>query len=115
MHELAVSRGILGVAIDAAQQAGAKSVTAIDLVIGDLSSIVDDSVQFHFDIISRNTLAEGAVLNFRREPASVVCWDCTGTSVVRSSLPAACPLCGGSNLLVENGREFYVESIEVED
>jgi len=46
MHELAVTENILSIASKHAQESGATRVTAINLVIGQLSSIVDDSVQF---------------------------------------------------------------------
>ena len=34
-------------------------MTAIDLVVGELSSIVDDSVQFYWDLIAEDTAAAG--------------------------------------------------------
>ena len=58
MHELAVTEGILALALETAQRAGARRISGIDLVVGDVSSIVDDSVQFYFDVLSRNTPAE---------------------------------------------------------
>jgi len=115
MHELPVTQGILSVSLEAAEKAGARRITAIDLVIGAMSGIVDDSVQFYFDILSRNTPAEGAVLRFRREPATAVCWDCDQRFEVVPPLDGVCPACGGARLQISGGREFYVESIEVDD
>jgi hydrogenase nickel incorporation protein HypA/HybF len=114
MHELAVTQGILDVAVDAAKQAGADRILAIDLVIGDLSGMVDDSIQFYFDILGRDTLAQGATLRFRREPAIATCLDCGDKSEVSPPLAVSCPACGSFRLRVTGGREFRVESIEVD-
>ncbi len=115
MHELPVTEGILSTALEAAERANARRILAIDLVIGDLSSIVDDSVQFYFDILSRGTPAAGAVLRFRREPATATCRDCGCQYPASVPLVALCPVCGSAHVQVTGGREFYVESIEVDD
>ncbi len=115
MHELAVTEGILQVALDAARQAGARRICAIDLVIGELSGLVDDSIQFYFDILSRDTAAANAALRFRREPAHVICGDCAGQFAGRPPLAPFCPQCGSFRLRVVGGRELRVESIEVEE
>lgn len=115
MHELAVTQGIVSVAVEAAQQAGGERILAIDLVIGDLSSIVDESVQFYFDFLSQGTLAEGAVLRFRRTSAQASCFDCGHQFAVSVPLLAVCPVCDSAHLQVTGGQEFYIESIEVDD
>lgn len=115
MHELAVTESILKIAIDASQKNGARPITAINLVIGELSSIVDDSVQFYFDLLSKGTLAENAVLHFRREPAVVVCLDCAHQFNAHAPLDPYCPVCGSARLQVRGGRDFFIESIEVAD
>jgi hydrogenase nickel incorporation protein HypA/HybF len=115
MHELSVTQGILDVALEAARGAGAGRILAINLVIGDLSSIVDDSVQFYFDFLSRDTPAQGAVLRFDRQPAEARCGDCAHTFEAAIPLIPTCPACGSARLAITGGREFLVESIEVDD
>jgi hydrogenase nickel incorporation protein HypA/HybF len=112
MHELPITEGILKIAAEAAD---GRRITTIHLVVGELSSIVDDSVQFYFDILSKGTPAEGAVLDFQRRSATLACLDCERSFEVRAPLPAICPHCGGTRLQVKGGRELRVESIEVDD
>lgn len=115
MHELPITQGILDTALAAARQADAQRILAIDLVIGALSGVVDDSVQFYFDILSQGTLAEGATLRFRRPQASATCLDCGATFLAAPPLAPACPACDSPAVRVDGGREFFVESIEIDD
>ncbi len=114
MHELPVTQGILSVVLETAKKHKAQRINSIDLVIGDLSSIVDDSVQFYFDILSKDTLAEGAKLNFRREAAVVTCLECEHRFTATSPLSPFCPRCNSLHLQVSGGKDFYIDSIEID-
>ena len=114
MHELPVTQGILSVALETAQKHKARRIDSIDLVIGDLSSFVDDSIQFYFDILSKDTLAEGAKLNFKREAAVVTCLECGHCFNAASPLSPFCPACDSLRLQVSGGKDFYIDSIEIE-
>ena len=115
MHELPATQAILDAAICTARDHGASRIVAIDLVIGEMSTMMDDSVQMYFDILSRDTPAAGAVLRFRREPGAATCFDCAARYPVRPPLEPACPVCGGTFVRVTGGQQFTIESIEVND
>ena len=113
MHELSVTESVLEIACKHAEKAQARKVTDIYLVIGRLSSIVDDSVQFYWDVISRDTICKNAQLHFRREPAKLVCLDCQSEYTLEDEL-MPCPNCGSARIRVLSGDEFNLESIEIQ-
>lgn len=113
MHELGVTQNLLDLALQYAEPAGVKQITALHLVIGELSSIVDESIQFYWDFTAKGTIADGAVLHFDRIPATFGCLDC---GAVFERTPAyACPQCGGGRVEIKTGEEFFLKSIEVEE
>jgi hydrogenase nickel incorporation protein HypA/HybF len=113
MHELAITEEILRVAIEHAERANAGRITAIHMVVGDLSTVVDDSVQFYFDFLSPGTIAEGARLDFRRVAARFRCRQC-GHEYEPQAMDWHCPHCQALGGEVIAGREFYLDSMEVE-
>jgi hydrogenase nickel incorporation protein HypA/HybF len=111
MHELSVTESILEIALRHGREAGATAVTDIFLVIGELSTIVDESVQFYWDIITEGTPAAGSQLHFQRIPARLSCRACGHTYSPRENLP--CPACGSIDIDILAGEEFYLEAIEI--
>ncbi len=49
MHELSITQSILSIVLEQAKTAKASKISEIDLTIGELSGVVDESVQFCFD------------------------------------------------------------------
>lgn len=113
MHELSVTENVLEIACKHAEKAQASRVTDIYLVIGRLSSIIDDSVEFYWNFISKDTLCQDAKLHFNRLPATMVCLDCDHQYILEDEL-IPCPNCGSSRIRVVSGDEFFLESIEIE-
>lgn len=113
MHELSVTQSILDISLRHAQTANAKRVTDINLVIGEFSSLVDDSVQFYWDIIARETIAQGARLHFNRIPGEMTCGNC-GHIFQPGGETFECPSCSSAFVRITKGDEFRVESIDVE-
>jgi hydrogenase nickel incorporation protein HypA/HybF len=113
MHELAVTQSILEIVRKHAESAGASRVTDIHLSIGDLSTIVDDSVQFYWNIITEGTICEGSSLHFSRIKARIRCQECQAEYTLEHEL-TPCPKCGSNLIKIIAGEEFQVESMEIE-
>jgi hydrogenase nickel incorporation protein HypA/HybF len=113
MHELAVTESILEIALRHARSAEARQVTALHLVIGELASIIDDSVQFYWDIIAKDTIAEGAQLFFRRVPIEMQCQSCQSRFLPNEN-DFTCPECCGTRVKILSGEEFFLESIDIQ-
>ena len=113
MHELAVTQSILDISLRHAQKVDAKRIVGINLVVGKFSSLVDDSVQFYWDMIADGTIAQGAALHFERIPAEMTCQDC-GHVFEPGDETFACPKCLSPRVRLSKGDELRVESIDVE-
>ena len=113
MHELAVSQSILQIALDNANKVDAKLIKSINLEIGQLASLVDDSINFYWDIISEGTIAQGASLVINRIPARMRCFDCENIFSPNENT-FECPSCSSIRVHVIYGEEMRVESIDVE-
>jgi len=110
MHELTITQNIIDIAVGEARN---RRIRRINLIIGELSSVVEDSIRFCFDVISKETLAEGAALSVTTVPARIRCASCSREFGYEGK--GICPGCGKRGGEVMAGREFYLESIEVED
>ena len=113
MHELSVTESILELTLEHARKADASKVTGINLIIGQLSSLVDDSIQFYWDTISEDTICQGAKLTFTRIPAVLQCQDCQNEFSIAEEVKP-CPICGSYRSIIIHGEEFYLDSIEIE-
>jgi hydrogenase nickel incorporation protein HypA/HybF len=113
MHELGVTENIVNIALTKAGEAQANKVTRINLVVGELSGFAPDCIQFYFDTLSKDTIAQGAALHFESVPAELRCRDCSAVFQPQDTL-WSCPKCVGRSVEIFKGRELYIESLEVE-
>lgn len=112
MHEFAVTEGLLEIVQAEARKAGASRVDEVHVTIGELSTFVDRSIEFYFSELSRDTLAEGALLVFNRIEARAWCDLCSITFRPDSTF-VACPQCRNPVLELTQGQELFVDSIEI--
>jgi hydrogenase nickel incorporation protein HypA/HybF len=113
MHEYPVTEQIIKIASEKAKENKALRVTRINLVVGEASGFIGESIQMYFDILAKDTICEGAVLEMETVKSK---WKCPGCDILytRRPLSFACPQCGEDGLPTNIGKEFYVKSIEID-
>jgi len=114
MHELALTQGILAIVQSEAKKQHFSRVSEIRLKIGEYSGVIPDCIREFFPLASAGTPAEGAELIMESVPAEFACADC-GYHGAPDRKNACCASCGSTAVKMVAGREFFVESLKVED
>jgi hydrogenase nickel incorporation protein HypA/HybF len=115
VHELPITQHILEIVEEQAKKAGRSRVKKITIAVGDLSSIEFECVRFYFDELKKGHVAEAAVLDYIKIPVKLKCRGCGHEFISESTLPPwDCPKCGNSGVTIIEGKDSFVESIEVE-
>ncbi|MBU6450379.1 MAG: hydrogenase maturation nickel metallochaperone HypA [Cyanobacteria bacterium REEB67] len=109
MHELSITQNIVAIV---AEQAGEHKVLRVKLEIGERSAIVPDSIRFCFDVCSKGTIMEGALLEIDEIKAKGRCRHCRAEFPL-NTLAAACP-CGSREIECIAGEELKIKEMETE-
>jgi hydrogenase nickel incorporation protein HypA/HybF len=123
MHELSLSSAILDTV---RRHADGRRVSEVEIRVGRLRQVVPDSLSFYFEIVSRDTIAEGAAFEMELVDALMRCRSCShewdpapppaeDESQIMLLPQFRCPACEAPGAEVVTGEEFEVESITVED
>ena len=110
MHEMSITQGVVEVC---EQHAGGRRVKEVVLLIGELSGVVPEAVEFCFEACSRGTGLDGARLVIERVPGRAHCPDCGADFALRAYFDP-CPGCGGYRHEITGGEELRVKELEVE-
>jgi hydrogenase nickel incorporation protein HypA/HybF len=114
VHELSIMSGILDIVLDHANKNNAKKVTTINLRIGQLSDIIPEWAQSYFDMLSKDTIADGAALDIEHIPVKVRCRACGHEHTFKDKKWSfTCVKCESSDIELLEGREFSIVSIEI--
>ena len=113
MHELSITQSILSIVLEKAEAAQASRIVKVNITMGKLSGVVDDCVQFYFELLSKDTIAAGASISFYQSPTKLRCRNCANV-FMPADIDWTCPNCHSQGVEIISGRECFVESIEVE-
>ena len=113
MHEISICEGILQVLEAEAIKQGFSKIKTVFLEIGDLSSIELDALSFGFDVVTKNSVADGAKLEIIRIAGTAWCMKCAKSVIIKRRFDE-CPDCGSYQLQTTGGNEMRIKELEVE-
>ena len=93
-------------------QAEPLQITKIHLIVGQFTCVEPVSLQFAFEIQTRNTFLEGAELVIQDVPLVAYCHSCQQEYRPLIGLDYACPTCQGPMDDIRSGRELKIDRIE---
>ena len=102
---------ILDIALEEAKKAEATEIKRIHLNIGDRSGVELESLKFAFEMVTKNSMAENAILSISSIPFKGECLSCGHQFESRDFM--VCDVCGGFAKVI-SGQELQIESLEVE-
>ena len=113
MHELSLTQNLIEIAEEHARRENATVITSVTMEIGALSGVMPEAVEFAFEACTKNTLAEGALLEIRHIPALGRCQKC-GQECEMESLLDGCSACGSYALDILKGQEMALIELEID-
>ena len=109
---MSLAESILKIAQEVAAENQAKKISAIGLKLGAMAGVEVDALNFSFDILKKNTIAENSALKINRVSIQAQCNQCNKIFTVES-YNFFCPECDGI-LILKSGRELLVEFVDCE-
>ncbi|MBC8440439.1 MAG: hydrogenase maturation nickel metallochaperone HypA [Deltaproteobacteria bacterium] len=115
MHEMGIAQQLVQIALDSIpKEIENPRVEKVNLKIGRLAAVVEHSLTFCFEIITKDTHLEGARLNIDFIAVMVHCKSCDNIWEVTG--PAfKCPFCEDGDVEMLTGREIEITSLELAD
>ena len=115
MHEMGIAQQLVNIVLDAIpDDIENPRVEKLNLRIGKLAAVVEHSLTFCLEVITKDTPLEGAEVIIEDVPVSLRCESCNHEW--QTDVPAfGCPACKDGQVKMVSGREIEISSIELAD
>lgn len=115
MHEMGIAQQMVDIALDAIpSDIENPRVEKLNLRIGKLASVVEHSLRFCMEVITKDTPLEGVRLEIETVDVRVRCKACNHEWVVEGP-SFRCPGCRQGEVELLSGRELEISSLELAD
>ena len=114
MHELSIAQSIIKIVESSLPNKNENKVNSVHLLIGKLSGIEIDALQFAYSVLKNNSFLYSSVLKIDETNGQAKCLTCNITfEMNRYGTP--CPECGGYAFEILQGKEMKVLKINIDD
>jgi len=111
MHELHLAEDILRKIKEKAKEEAKEKVAHIKVAIGQSRFTHLDELKELLHAISKDTVADGARIDFDIIPLKSICADCKNDFDPKT-MRLDCPACGSTNIQVSSGKELRIEELQ---
>lgn len=87
-------------------------VERVFLTVGQFTCVEPASLQFAFEVQTRNTFLDGAELVIQETPLIAFCHACQGEYFPEMGLQYACPTCRSPMDDIRSGRELKIDRVQ---
>jgi len=124
MHEVSVVADLVAAINEELKRYDVVSVSEVTLVVGKLTNLGTEQMEFAYEIITKDSILEGSKLVIQEEEIEVECAKCGYSGPVKNldlgeevhfKVPIlSCPECG-SAVTITAGKSCCVKSIDIEE
>jgi hydrogenase nickel incorporation protein HypA/HybF len=113
MHELGITQSIIEIAEEHASRHGARRIRSVTVLLGTLSGVMAEAVEFCFEACAQGTRLEGARLIIEQRQGLGRCRQCQHEAPL-DNLLTPCPACGSFAIDLLQGDEMRISELEVD-
>ncbi|MCK5242347.1 hydrogenase maturation nickel metallochaperone HypA [bacterium] len=115
MHEFSICQNLVDAIVNEvnAIQPLPKRLLKVHVALGHLRQIIPEYLQFAYEVLIKDTVAEGSELLVRTVPLEVKCRKCQWQGEIERQA-FICKSCGSTELEMLTGMELYLENLEIE-
>lgn len=110
IHEVGIAESILQIARQVAEQNNLIKITSLQVEIGQFSGVEPEALEFAWEFVSKDTIAEGSTLEIERPALVLFCTHCL-IEYPGDLEDLRCPNCKDEVFEIRKGREMLVRSI----
>lgn len=112
MHETDMTKALILTLKDWWEGEGYPAIARVHLVVGKFTCVEPVSLQFAFEIQTRNTFLDGVELVIRETPLIAFCHTCQAEYSPEIGIQYACPTCQSPMDDIRSGRELKIDRVE---